>query len=226
MKNLNQQKHALSAMMEIKTVAEDGTFSGYASVFDVVDSYRDIIRSGAFASTIADYASKGRMPSLLWQHNNDEPCGIIVALREDQRGLYFEGKLALDTQRGKEAHALLKMGALNGLSIGYSVVKYDYDEKQAVRLLLEVELWEVSLVTFPANDAARVTQVKKLDGVTVSNIAERKRDVEAALRDAGASDSVARFIASHIRPPAGCDAQGEAGDMVKSVERAFAILTS
>lgn len=218
-----QQRHVVA--LEVKAVSEDGTFSGYASVFDVVDSQRDIMKRGAFAASIARYISKGRMPSLLWQHNIDEPCGIITTLREDERGLYFEGKLALDIQRGREAYALLKMGALDGISVGYSAVNYEYDTKEGVRELIEVELWEVSLVTFPANTAARVTQVKTLKGVTVETIAERKRDVEAALRDAGASDSVARFIASQIRPPAGCDAQGKAVDMVKSLSRAIAILT-
>ena len=203
------QKMKVANTFSLKEIGEDGSFRGYASVFDVIDSHYDVITRGAFTATISSYTEKGRMPSFLWQHNSDEPIGIITLLREDERGLYMEGKLALDTQRGKEAYSLLKMGALNGLSIGYSPVRYIIEEKTGVRKLTEVELWEVSLVTFPANDSARLTQVKTLQGISVEVAHERKRDIEAALRDAGASDSVARYVAAQVRPPAGCDAQGE-----------------
>lgn len=203
------KKLKVTNTFSLKEIGEDGSFSGYASVFDVIDSHYDIITRGAFTNTISRYTEKGRMPSFLWQHNGDEPIGIITLLREDERGLYMEGKLALDTQRGKEAYSLLKMGALNGLSIGYSPVRYTIEEKTGVRKLTEVELWEVSLVTFPANDSARVTQVKTLQGVSVEMLHKRKKDIEAALCDAGASDSVARFVASQLKPPAECDAQGD-----------------
>jgi HK97 family phage prohead protease len=98
---------------------------------------------------------------MLWQHQQDEPIGVFERMFEDKRGLYVEGSLLLDVQRANEAHSLLKAGVVKGLSIGYSPLRYKIDEKTGVRVLAEVELWEVSLVTFPANAAANVTVVKQ-----------------------------------------------------------------
>jgi HK97 family phage prohead protease len=143
--------------LELKSLNKQGKFAGYASVFDVVDSQKDIIIRGAFAETL-----KGRVHNIkmLWQHQQDEPIGIFEKMVEDARGLYVEGKLLLDVARAKEAYALLKEGAISGLSIGYSPVKSSIHEKTGVRMLSQVDLWEVSLVTFPANAAAKITVVK------------------------------------------------------------------
>ncbi|MBY0407102.1 MAG: HK97 family phage prohead protease, partial [Rickettsiales bacterium] len=99
----------------------------------------------------------------LWQHQQEEPIGVFSQIAEDANGLYVQGRLLLDIQRAREAHALLKEGAISGLSIGYSPVRYRIDEATGVRKLAEVELWEISLVTFPANEAAQVTVVKGAD---------------------------------------------------------------
>lgn len=143
--------------LAVKSTDVAGRFAGYASVFNIVDNQRDMIIRGAFANTL-----KGRVSSikLLWQHQQSEPIGVLDDMFEDEHGLYVEGRLLLQIQRAKEAHALLKSGALNGLSIGYSPVRYRIDAATGVRILSEIDLWEVSLVTFAANEAAGVTVVK------------------------------------------------------------------
>ena len=143
--------------LELKSLDEAGRFAGYASVFNIVDSQRDIVLPGAFAQTVRGRAGEIKF---LWQHQPDEPIGILETLFEDARGLYVEGRLLLSIQRGLEAYNLLKAGAISGLSIGYSPVRYTIDPDTGIRRLSQVSLFEVSLVTFPANDAANVTVVK------------------------------------------------------------------
>lgn len=143
--------------LQLKSVDEQGRFAGYASIFGMVDSQNDRMERGAFADTLGDGAENVR---LLWQHQFEEPIGTFTVLREDARGLYVEGQLLLDVQRAREAHALLKAGAIGGLSIGYVPVKYYIEPSSGVRVLQEVALYEVSLVTFPANSAATVHAVK------------------------------------------------------------------
>lgn len=146
--------------LQLKTVDEQGRFAGYASIFGVVDNQNDRMERGAFAETLKDSARGIR---LLWQHNFDEPIGVFTILREDARGLYVEGRLLPEVQRAREAHALLKEGAICGLSIGYVPVRHHIDPETGVRVLQEVALYEVSLVTFPANAAATVHAVKEND---------------------------------------------------------------
>lgn len=147
--------------LEIKAVNSDGFFSGYGSVFGVVDSYREIVAPGAFAASLAARAEKGRKLPILWQHRSDQPLGVYDVVKEDSIGLYLEGRLLInEVVRAKEAHALMKVGALTGLSIGYYVRADSWDEKTRIRTLNQVDLEETSLVTFPANDAARIDSVK------------------------------------------------------------------
>jgi HK97 family phage prohead protease len=154
-----RERKRLDFNLQVKSLDDAGRFAGYASVFDVVDSQKDIILRGAFAETL-----KGRVGAIkmLWQHQQDEPIGIFERMFEDARGLYVEGRLLLDVAKAREAYALLKEGAIGGLSIGYSPLKYRIHEKSGVRLLSAVELWEISLVTFPANEAAKITVVKRM----------------------------------------------------------------
>ena len=188
---MNEQLN-LNTRLDIKQVDTDGTFSGYGSVFDVEDSYKEIVVSGAFARSLNRYKRDERMPALLWQHDPSEPIGIYTEMREDDRGLYVEGQLALKTELGARAHELLKMGALDGLSIGFVPVERDYDKDEKITRLTEIDLWEVSLVTFPANTAARITGVKSPDGVRT------QRDLEKCLRDSGYSRAGACEIASRF----------------------------
>ena len=143
--------------LEIKSLQANGTFAGYASVFDMVDSQRDIVRPGAFVESL----KKRTYPlQLLWQHQWDSPIGVIAQIFEDKHGLYVEGKLLLDVARAREAYALLKAGVIRGLSIGFTVQKSRKNIDAGTRELLVIDLWEVSLVTLPANEAAQVTVVK------------------------------------------------------------------
>jgi HK97 family phage prohead protease len=132
-----------------------GLFTGYGSVFGVKDLQGDIVERGAFAKTIADRG--GQIP-LLWMHDARQPIGKGV-VSEDERGLKLEGQLNLEKQVGREAYSDLKAGIVSGLSIGYYTVK-DSVDKDGTRHLKELKLREVSLVTFPANEAAQVTGVK------------------------------------------------------------------
>ncbi len=153
-----RERRMLDFNLQVKSLDAAGRFAGYASVFDVVDSQKDIILRGAFAETLIGRVGDIKM---LWQHQQDEPIGVFERMFEDKNGLYVEGKLLLDVARAKEAYALLKEGVISGLSIGYSPIKYRRHEKTGVRLLSAVELWEISLVTFPANEAAKITVVKQ-----------------------------------------------------------------
>lgn len=188
------QTKQLDAPFELKALDENGTFSGYGSVFGIEDSYREVVAPGAFRNTLADWEKKGRLPSLLWQHDQRQPIGVYTAMREDERGLYVEGQLLKDdVHRAREAYALMKANALSGLSIGFLTRDDSYDEKTETRILKEVDLWEVSLVTFPANDAARIGAVKAaLKAGELPSI----QDFERHLRESGFTRSQALLIAS------------------------------
>jgi len=178
--------------LQIKAAGDDGSVEGYGSVFGVRDNYDDVIAKGAFMGSLNAHKAAGTMPAMLWQHDASQPIGIWTGMTEDEKGLRITGKLALDTAKGKEAHALLKMGALNGLSIGFVSKQWAYDRETEVRTLTEIDLWEVSLVTFPANEKARVTNVKSAEEVSAP------RDAERILRDAGFSKSDATALVSRV----------------------------
>jgi len=180
-----------SFALEIRA-SEDGTIEGYGSVFGVKDNYDDIIAPGAFLASLKAHKAAGTLPAMLWQHDPSEPIGVWTEMVEDSKGLRIKGSLALDTVRGKEAHALLKMGALNGLSIGFMSKQWAYDRDTEVRTLTEIDLWEVSLVTFPANEKARVTNVKASEGLATP------KDAERILRDAGFSRADATALVSSV----------------------------
>ncbi len=196
-------KRSEFGLCEIKFDAGDDaetkfTFSGYGSVFGNRDSYGDVIEAGAFKRTLAEARKSNSWPAMLMQHGGwgitaDDltPIGIWTEMDEDDKGLKLVGKLA-ETQRAQEAYGLLKMTprpALNGLSIGYFAKKFTVGTKpeEPRRTLHEVELVEVSLVTFPANPKARVGSVKSGLGLGV-------RDAEKALREAGFSSNEAKAI--------------------------------
>lgn len=139
---------------DVKSIDEQGIFEGYAAVFGNEDLGGDIIEPGAFKKTLQE---NPRMP-ILWQHDPREPIGVTLEAYEDTHGLRVRGQLNLETSRGREAYALLKQGALKGLSIGYDAIKEVWEG--ARRRLKEIRLWEWSLVTFPMNPLAQVTAVK------------------------------------------------------------------
>lgn len=187
-------KKRLDAPLKIKSVSDTGEFSGYGSVFGVKDSYSDIVLPGAFEGSLKKWSDKGGMPSLLWQHKHDEPIGIYTDVKEDENGLYVEGRLLIDDDPlAKRAHAHLKAGSVTGLSIGYTLNDYEWDKDKEAFLLKDIELWEVSLVTFPANDEARIEEVKR--SFSLGEVPSEKT-IERALREVGFSRSQSkRFMA-------------------------------
>lgn len=213
----------LDIAFDLKKVSDDGTFSGYGSVFEVLDSYREIVKPGAFKKTLQDWEGKGKFPPILWNHDSDKPIGVYTLMREDERGLYVEGKLlTAEVQQARETHALMKAGAISGMSIGYRVVKDETDGKSGVRRLLELKLYEVSVVTFPANEAATVTTVKSiLEDGKLPTLPE----FEKFLREAGFTKTQSTAIAGGglaklLRSESG---NAEANE---NVSKALAILTS
>lgn len=206
-------------VLDLKAANDDGTVEGYGSVFGVRDSYDDVIAAGAFQASLAAHKKAGTMPAMLWQHDSDKPIGVWTEMVEDSKGLRIKGQLALETTLGKEAHALLKMGALNGLSIGFMSKQWAYDRDTDIRTLTEIDLWEVSLVTFPANGAARVTNVKSVDELLAP------KDAERALRDAGFSKSDATAFVSRVMRM-GQQRSESAQDIAKALKAADQLLNS
>ena len=180
---------------ELKFLQETGVFEGYASVFDVTDSVNDKIAAGAFEQSLAAHKADGRLPPLLWQHDPRQPIGAWREMREDAHGLFVKGELFVnDITRAKEAYRLLCENVVTGLSIGYRTKTSHRDKKSGVRVLTEVELLEVSMVTFPANEFARVSRVKSQ---LSTGAVPSTREFEAFLRDAGFSRRQAKGFIAH-----------------------------
>ncbi|MGC1497296.1 MAG: HK97 family phage prohead protease [Sulfitobacter sp.] len=168
-------------------VDEKGRVEGYASKFGVEDQGGDIVVKSAFSKSLAV-----RLPKMLWQHDPSEPIGIWKEVKEDNTGLFVVGQINMDVQRGRETHSLIKSGAIDGMSIGYRTRKA-VKTKSGARELSDLDLWEVSLVTFPMLLDATV-QAKSLDDFDQPH--EIKRFLEDHLRDAGFSVKQAKQGAS------------------------------
>lgn len=138
------------------TVTEGAVLAGYASLFGKRDQGGDIVQKGAYAASLAQLAAQGRAVKMLWQHDPTQPIGVWDEVREDAVGLWVKGRILTEVEKGREAAALLSAGAIDGLSIGYRTVRAERDGK-GQRLLAELDLWEVSLVTFPMLAEARVS---------------------------------------------------------------------
>lgn len=182
-KHMSEVRHH-SVALEIKREPdEDGVFEGYASVFGIVDQGMDVVERGAFSKSLGS----GRKVKMLWQHDQSKPIGVWDEIREDERGLYVRGRILKDVQQGREAMALLKAGALDSMSIGYRAIESVPEANGRIRKLTEVELFEISLVTFPMLPDAKVTDVKSIRTI---------REFENALRDVGFSKNEAKAIAA------------------------------
>lgn len=187
---------------EVRATEEAGderTFEGYGSVFDAVDAMGDAVAKGAFRKSLATWRKRKKLPKLLLQHGGGffgggaedlVPIGKWTDMREDDVGLFVRGRLFdTGTDRANDTYAALKEGELDGLSIGFRTKKSKLDEETQIRTLTEIELWEVSLVTFPANDPARVTDVRS------GNELPTERDFERWIRrEGGFSDAQAKVI--------------------------------
>lgn len=174
--------------MEYKTLpltlkaTPEGVIEGYASRFGEVDKGNDTIERGAYSKTL----ETGRRVKMLWQHDPDSPIGVWDEAKEDETGLFVRGRILTDVQKGREAISLIEAGAVDGMSIGYRTVKADR-RSDGVRSLKELDLWEVSLVTFPMQESARIDTIKAAE--------MSRREMEALLtQDAGLSRAVARSL--------------------------------
>lgn len=228
-------EYCSASFMDVKAVGEPGTFSGYGAVFGNVDSQGDVIQKGAFAKSLSSWKSRGKLPKMLLQHGGGflggaddmTPVGQWVAMEENAKGLKVEGRLfALNTERGQYIYEGLKSGELDSLSIGFQTKAYTpsvNDEDDAVRTLTEIDLWEVSIVTFPANPKAMIDRVKMLTH-------EQLRELEGGLRDAGLSQREAVIASSLFKKWLQRDAgeprsaprdevTPEAAEILKSLER-------
>ena len=137
------------------TLTDGAVIEGYASYFGKCDNGGDVVQLGAYAASLTALAQKGGSIKMLWQHDPTQPIGVWDEVSEDEKGLYVKGRLLLDVAKGREALALIEAGAIDGLSIGYRTIRAQKNDK-GQRLLSELELWEVSLVTFPMLPDARV----------------------------------------------------------------------
>jgi HK97 family phage prohead protease len=196
--------HLSCNLIDLKLAPADSgemTFEGYGAVFGNVDAYGDVIQKGAFTDYLKDVKSGVQQwPAMLSQHGgwgvgstDYTPIGVWLALSEDDTGLKAAGTLA-DTDRGRENYALLKMQprpAISGLSIGYYAKEFEYGGKSDnfERLIKKIDLVEISLVTFPANDQARINGVKSANDIS-------ERDIERALRELGISKKDAQIVIS------------------------------
>jgi HK97 family phage prohead protease len=183
--------------IELKAAAEgvqpDGTFTGYGSVFEEVDGQGDVMARGAFIRTLGEPGKAKRMPRLLYQHDWDRPIGVWTEIVEEEKGLRCVGQLNLDTQTGRESYSLLKQGAIDGLSVGIRIQKSTRDAN-GIRRLLDVDLAEVSLVTFPAVRSARVDGVKSATNTNPSTLVAAINRASLATSLASAA---ARLALSH-----------------------------
>lgn len=163
-------------------LGDSGTFEGYASTFGNTDQGGDVVERGAFTKSLGS----GRKVRMLWQHDTSTPIGVWESVSEDTRGLYVKGRILAGVQKGSDALELMRAGAIDSLSIGYQTVEAVKDGNK--RRLTELKLHEISVVTFPMNEAATISDVKSLT---------TEREFERFLRDAGLSRKEAAAVTLH-----------------------------
>jgi len=159
---------------------DEGEFEGYAARFGEADTYGDVINPGAFAKTLEEHRAAGSRPVMLWSHDPAAVIGVWESLQEDDTGLKAHGRLVLATEKGREAHALLKAGALNGLSIGFRA--RGFKRTRTGRNLSDVELGEISLVALPAAPRARVEAVRSFTPDHLNTFKSACRDAARAFQ--------------------------------------------
>ena len=164
-----------TSLSSLSETGEVGRLKGYASRFGEPDQSGDVVVQGAFAASLERLSKAGRSVKFLWQHDPTRPIGVWTQIKENKTGLWVSGEVLTDIQQGQEAAVLMKAGAIDGLSIGYRVVKAEPNRATGGRKLLEIDLWEVSLVTFPMLPTARAQ---------ADELAEASDDIAAALAEA------------------------------------------
>ncbi len=188
----NDARHEVKFMaLDLKGVDTDGSFEGYASLFNKEDLAGDVVAPGAFADSLRKRGPGGI--KLLFQHDANQPIGVWTQLREDARGLYAHGRLMPEVARAREVHALMRAGALDGLSIGFRTVNGRRDRASGTRRLEKVDLWEISVVTFPLLPEARVAAMKSRRPFAAALPTEREFE-RWLTRDAGLTRRQARAL--------------------------------
>jgi hypothetical protein len=175
--------------LDLKGVGLDGRFEGYASLFNRQDMSGDIVLPGAFRATLGERGAQG--VRMLFQHDPAQPIGAWEVLREDARGLHARGKLTTEVAKAREVLALMRSGAIDGLSIGFKTVEAR-PGRFKTRRLARIDLWEISIVTFPMLPEARITTVK---ASPFASAPPTEREFERWLtQDAGFTRSEARAL--------------------------------
>lgn len=179
------------------SITADGFFEGYACLFDKADLGGDVIRKGAFTKSLQQRGQTGI--KLLYQHDPNQPVGQWLNIREDEKGLFVQGQLATGVEKAREIHTMMKAGILDGLSIGFRTVIGRKDSQSGLRHLIELDLWEISIVTFPMQPDARISSVKSITDQDVPlTTSLSKRELERKLmHDAGLSRSQARALMAY-----------------------------
>ncbi|MEO3479415.1 HK97 family phage prohead protease [Phaeobacter sp. CAU 1743] len=184
--------------VDLTAAADSGAIEGYASLFGIEDQGGDIVAPGAYAASLAKLTQAGRRVKMLWQHDPAQPIGVWDEAREDERGLWVKGRILTEVAKGREAQALIKAGSIDGLSIGYRTVKAQ-KQSGGQRLLQELELWEVSLVTFPMLPEARVAAKSEVPAQVLDKLRAgdrlTEREFERMAKGIGLSNSQAERAA-------------------------------
>lgn len=175
------------ARLAVTSVDAEGTFEGYASLFNIEDLSRDVIVPGAFRETLARRGVGGI--KMLFQHDPNEPIGVWLDLAEDGRGLRVKGRLMLEVARAREVLSLMKAGALEGLSIGFRAERRSRDARTGIRTLRKIDLWEISVVTFPMQPGALITTVKTRTTPSEAALAQALRHAAARMHGLTRSNS-------------------------------------
>ncbi len=192
---------------------EEGVFEGHAAVFNDVDRQANIIMPGAFKKSL--HKRPAKKVKMLLGHDQKAMIGVWESMKEDSTGLFVKGRLLMQLQSAQETLILLKEGVLDSMSIGFHTVLDQFDNKRRALNLLEIDLFEVSLVAIPAQPGALVTSVKNIAPEEITT----KRQLEEVLRDAEFSKATSAYICAGWNPPARCDTEGGNDELVASIRR-------
>ena len=205
---------AFNATFDLKALnEEEGTFEGHAAIFDQPDMMGDVFLKGAFTKSL--HTHKPSRVKLLRQHRQDKMLGVFTEIKEDDKGLAVKGQLLLGLRDAQEAMILLKAGALDALSVGFQRVSDQFNSETKVSEIIEAKLFEISLVAIPAQQEARIMNVKAVSPEDITT----KSELEVVLRDVGISVSTSKFIVAGWTPPARRNAEGD-DSMVASLRAA------
>ena len=210
------------AAVDLQAAVKTGVIEGYASLFNVVDSGGDIVAPGAYRASLERLAAEDRKIKMLWQHDPNAPIGIWDDVREDDKGLYVKGRVIQDVTKGREALKLIEAGAVDGLSIGYRTINA-YKDNNGRRILQKVELWEVSIVTFPMLPSATIASKTDVPKEIVERLKAgdrlTEREFEKLAKGVGLSNSQAERAARvHLK------GQGEPVEAATEAEEFFTAL--